>query len=137
MKWVETLNSLSVDIILIIAGVLFLVMSVANKVSGSLEIPESRKKQALVLGSVLLSMGVAYNLMARTESVDCPSHDMSWTELTSQQQSLWETLGWNARAWDNDEAPETDGKPFDELTAEQQNAAQALGFSRDAWNTCE
>ena len=49
MEWAETLNSLSVHTLLIVAGILFLIMSVADKVSEcSLRLrPANRPREAL------------------------------------------------------------------------------------------
>jgi hypothetical protein len=57
--FLKTLTDMSIENILVIAGILFLLMSVAEKISGHLTIPETRKKQALIIGLALLAVGVA------------------------------------------------------------------------------
>ena len=53
---------------LVVAGILFLLLSVADKVSAHLTIQDSRKKQALLLGILLLAGGVGLSLQPRGEA---------------------------------------------------------------------
>ncbi|MEM7743741.1 MAG: hypothetical protein AAF409_08530 [Pseudomonadota bacterium] len=59
---IEALAGTPIPTILVVAGIVFLILSVAGRLSGHLTIPESRKRQALFTGLVLLAVGVFLNL---------------------------------------------------------------------------
>lgn len=140
--------------ILVVSGILFLLLSVAEKISGRLTIRESRKKQALVLGAVLLSVGVFLSLPtteATTNEVDAGSptaniqpllgvdtiewDNASWAGMRPEHRALWEKLGHTAESWaETAPAPATENMDFNELSSDQQNAAKMLGYTAAKWN---
>jgi hypothetical protein len=145
----QTLAGAPIATILVFAGILFLIMSVADKVSDHLTIPETRKKQALVLGVVLLFGGIALSFQSMPKSpeagaVALPSGTaaqavdwdaVSWDGMTPEQRALWSELGWTKESWsDEAPAPPTEGKAFADLSTAEQEAARGLGFSPDLWD---
>lgn len=158
---IKALNEENIPVIIIVAGILFMLLSVAERVSGHLSVPPSRKKQALYLGLILFVVGIgmysAPALMATNstngESRPAPEDppegtpgpgaempdwdDMDWDDLNKDQKSLWSELGWTQERWDNDEPPESECKAFDALTSEQQKAASQLGYNAGSWGKCD
>ena len=153
---IQTLAGTPIPTILVIAGILFLLMSVAEKISGHLTIPETRKKQALVLGLALLVVGVALSLQSTPNSRNssdpgvsetpsppispvpgvgktpsgCDWEKFDWADIAQEQREHLSVLGWTAEIWDDDALlPATEGKDFDDLSTDEQAAARALGCS--------
>lgn len=140
--------------ILVVAGILFLLLSVAEKVSGRLTIRESRKKQAMVLGAVLLSVGVFLSLPTTNETADdggpkpesaelqpLPGDDIpdwdnvAWTKMKPEHRELWEKLGHTAETWAGTAPdPATENMDFKDLSSDQQNAAKMLGYTAVKWD---
>lgn len=162
----ETLAGTPIPTILVIAGILFLLMSVAEKISGHLTIPETRKKQALILGLALLAVGVAlFVLQSTPNSPDAvetttPSppnspdpdvsktqsacdrqvaelEDMDWAEMTEEQQKHLSVIGWVAESWTADEYSPSRGTVFKKLLPGKQAAVLGLGICPDGWDKWE
>ena len=157
---VQAITETPIPTILVLAGVLFLLMSVADRVSAHLTIPESRKKQAMLLGLMMLAGGVALNVLpgvsgpgaelanvpAAQEAPEAPAvalasvpeavdwQAMSWAMMDDAQKAHWSTLGWSADVWENGPAPATDGKDFAALSADVKAAAIGLGFTQASWD---
>ncbi len=140
--------------ILVVAGILFLLLSVAEKVSGHLTIPEARKKQALGLGVVLLSVGVFLSVSTAEDPTSLASSDLpsskvqslsdvaaidweeaTWSGMKPEHRALWEKLGHTAETWaETAPAPATENTDFNDLLPDQKKAAEMLGYTAVKWN---
>ena len=55
--------------------------------------------------------------------------------LTTAEQALWVSLGWDAASWDGyTGAPASQSKSWSQLTVEEQDAATALGYDQTSWD---
>jgi hypothetical protein len=143
---VQKIFETPIPTILVIGGLLFLVLSVADKVSSHVVVPEKRKKKALVLGLLLLGVGLVFYAepqwlqpardAANTLPVSAPPdfENYGWSDLTPEQRGHWAVLGWTAEGWDEDLAPTSNGKQFEVLSPEEQTAVIALGYTLESWN---
>lgn len=139
-----------VPTILVVAGIFFLLMSVASKVSAHLSIPENRKKQSLLLGVGLLLGGVVLSFVPALEQSDAataeaaaavkqtPANwDVAWGEMDEEDRVLWSKLGWTEEDWNNDARPVSYEKAFGALTPAQQDAVMKLGFTPAQWDASD
>lgn len=62
---------------------------------------------------------------------------LSWADMSSEEQAQWAVLGWQQDRWDRNDAPASADKEWSELTPQEQGAAMALGFSENLWNATE
>ena len=62
---------------------------------------------------------------------------LSWANMSSEEQAHWAVLGWQQHRWDKNDAPASADKEWRELTPQEQGAALALGFSENLWNATE
>ena len=66
--------------------------------------------------------------------------DSFWSELSFQQRTHWETLGWTETQWDTDDyQASTQAFCYADLTPEQKNAVNSLGYpdteeGKKKWN---
>ncbi len=113
--------------ILVIAGIVFLILSVAGKITSHLVVPETRKKQSMVLGLVLLAAGLVLNFL--------PAEKSEWDLMTEQQRASWTLLGWTAESWAaNSPKPASEDTAFAELSEAERAAVTQLGYTAEAWD---
>jgi len=134
--------------LLVIAGIVFLLLSVAGKITAHLVVPETRKKQAMILGLVLLGAGLALNLQSTLSppvagaSVppvaagdDGLVRSVTWANLSDQQRALWFQLGWTPESWAGTAPkPASEGKDFFALSEAEREAATQLGYTAETWD---
>ncbi|GEM_PF-1392382 len=111
----------------------------------SSEIPEVRKIES---NPEPIQDGDNPAFAANTDSLEIPEvrkiegnpgkvwDDISWADMNSTEQQLWEVLGWNAHDWENDTAkkPASENKNWKELTEEEQQAAEKLRYTEQTWD---
>lgn len=157
-KSLETLANTPLPTILVVAGIVFLLLSVAGKLSDKVTVPETRQKQALYLGLVLLGAGIVMSQMsvpatgdgtaaaevAQSAARTAPAaettdwEELDWGAMTPDQRQLWEKLGWTVDSWsDAAPPPATQTKSFDMLSTEEKAAAAGLGFTAATWDAQE
>ena len=72
-----------------------------------------------------------------TPSQCCPSlrRDKLWSDVLSNQQTHWKTLGWDQESWDNGEYnPSSHAGCFSDLKFDQLNAAKSLCYDQKKWD---
>jgi hypothetical protein len=58
-----------------------------------------------------------------------------WSDLTSAEQELWGTLGWDEASWQGEaDEPASESKDWSELSASEQQAAEQLGYDPAYWD---
>ena len=113
--------------ILVIAGIVFLILSVAGKITAHLVVPEARKKQSMVLGLVLLAAGLALNFM--------PAEKSEWDLMTDQQRASWTVLGWTEETYAaNAPKPASEDTAFADLSETERAAVTQLGYTAETWD---
>ena len=76
---VDLLKSLSdtpIPTILIVAGLLFLLLAIADKVRGEFRVSEKNRKYALATGVVLVVVGIGVSLKDFSQSEPKPQKDL-------------------------------------------------------------
>lgn len=81
---IRALADTPVPTILVVAGIVFLLLSVADKLSAQLSVPDQRRRHAQILGGILLVIGVALNLQPGLP----PAPESSATASESQGSTL-------------------------------------------------
>jgi hypothetical protein len=59
---VEALQSTPTPTILVVAGIVFLLLSVVSQLTGGIAVHPERQRQAVIIGSLLLVVGIALNI---------------------------------------------------------------------------
>lgn len=69
-----------VPTILIVAGIVFLLLAIADKIYGEIRVSASRRKQALIVGVILLSLGLLVQLapIVIPKKITAISTDTDW-----------------------------------------------------------
>lgn len=66
---------------------------------------------------------------------------ISWEEMSAEEQRLWAVLGWTEANWEGDPSgyPVSEELDWASLTVAEQNAAGAFGFDQRSWDgsVCE
>ena len=63
-------------------------------------------------------------------------NNISWSELSPEEQELWGKLGWDKASWDGTAPPPaTEEMEWSELSQEERTAAEQLGYSRFYWDS--
>ncbi len=143
---IKALGDTPIPTMLVVAGIVFLLLSVAGKLSTHLVIPESRKKQALLLGLLMLGAGVVLNLQPVGSAKETTAQatpeakplamnwdDKTWEGMTPEQRGHWAVLGWTEESWKLGTEPASYSKEFGALTAAEKAAVTALGYAPDQW----
>ena len=61
--------------------------------------------------------------------------EFDWSDLTSDEQFLWASLGWDEGSWDEEtEPPESNDLYWEDLTASQKAALKQLGYTQRIWD---
>ncbi len=133
--------------LLVIAGIVFLLLSVAGKITAHLVVPETRKKQAMVLGLVLLGAGLVLNFQPASqtpggaetaaaaigESAVVPNE--TWAGMSEARRAQWSVLGWTAESWAGTAPkPVSEGKSFVALSEAEREAVTQLGYTAETWD---
>jgi hypothetical protein len=58
----EALQNTPIPTILVVAGIAFLLLSVAGQLAGRIAVPPERQRHATIIGGLLLVVGVALNI---------------------------------------------------------------------------
>ena len=110
LELLETLSGTPIPTILVVAGILFLLLSFSGGLSGKLTIPETRQKLAGFTGALLLGLGVLIYVVPSIKP-GTAKDDGSDNELLDPLET-WEVIGsdtffsdsskWSAKEFDND-----------------------------------
>jgi hypothetical protein len=60
--FIEALQKTPIPTILVVAGIVFLLLSIAGQLAGRLTVPPERQRQAAIIGGLLLVVGVALHI---------------------------------------------------------------------------
>ncbi len=134
--------------LLVIAGIVFLLLSVAGKITAHLVVPETRKKQAMYLGLVLLAAGLALNVQTAmtppaagasepplAASDDGVEKRAVWAGMSEEERSNWSVLGWTAESWAGTAPrPASERTDFAGLSEAERAAATQLGYTAETWD---
>ena len=72
---VEARQSTPIPTILVVAGIVFLLLSIASQLAGRIVVPPERQRQAAIIGGLLLVVGVALNIAPPQWLPPKPSND--------------------------------------------------------------
>ncbi|TAD79609.1 MAG: hypothetical protein EA001_03960 [Oscillatoriales cyanobacterium] len=77
--------------------------------------------------------------MAAVRSVDGDPNgaweDVSWADMSSEEQELWGIVGWDADSWEEEtDPPEADDSDWGDLGSEVQDALTKLGYTQALWD---
>jgi hypothetical protein len=61
--------------------------------------------------------------------------DMSWIDMSAEEQEHWGFLGWNGDSWEEEtDPPGSDDQYWDDLSSSERAAATKLGYTQDLWD---
>lgn len=88
----KSLSDTSIPTILIVGGLLFLLLAIADKVHGELRVSEKNRKYALAAGLVLLVVGISIEVLVPALNEDASG------EAINAQSGEWRTWGFDPAA---------------------------------------
>lgn len=62
---------------------------------------------------------------------------LTWADMSSEEQQLWTVLGWQQARWDRNNPPPSADMEWGDLSPREQAAAAGLGFTEELWNATE
>lgn len=87
------------------------------------------------VGVFSISARASEAIVARADT--CSWNYVDWEEMSEDERTAWQTLGWTASLWGLDDPatqPASSQKDWRELSKNQRSAALRLGYRQNTWD---